>query len=461
MAGRPGGEAPPTFEVRVWAVTRVEGVTGHAYRLRWEVARRRRSKTFPTRALAESTRAELMAASRRGEAFDIVSGLPLARVRRTQGTTWWNWSLAYVDLKWPTLAPISRRSLAEALIDATLHLSAPAPNRPPVKDLRHAMFVWGYHAPHRAAVVPSAEVSEALRWLDRSSLPLVQLEDPSVGRALLNALSRRQDGTPAAPTTVARKRAVIHNALELAVEHRHLDSNPIAKLRWKAPRAADTFDSRSVINPQQARALLVAVSEQGDKGRRLTAFFALMYYAALRPSEATAVILDDLVLPEGPGWGELHLARSNAEISGKWADSGRRGSRQLKHRAQGHVRVVPLPPPLVEHLRSHIAEYNVRAGGRLFRGPQGGTVAARIYSEVWQQARKAAFTPAEQASPMARRPYDLRHTAVSTWLAAGVDSAQVAAWAGHSVAVLHRVYAHVVFGRADVARGRIEDILGR
>lgn len=461
MAGPPGGEAPQTFNVRVWAVTRVDGVKGHAYRVRWQVAGRRRSQTFPTRALADSTRAELMAASRRGEAFDIVSGLPRSRVRLSRGTTWWAWSLAYADIKWPTLAPISRRSLAEALIDATLQLSAPTPNQPPVKYLRHAMFVWAYHAPHRAAGTPSGEVGEAVRWLERSSLPLVQLEEPSTARALLDALSRRQDGTPAAATTVARKRAVIYNALELAVEHRHLNTNPVAKLRWKAPRVTDTFDSRSVVNPRQARALLGAVASQEDKGRRLTVFFALMYYAALRPSEALAVRLDDLVLPEEPGWGELHLARSNAEISGTWNDSGRRGSRQLKHRAQGHVRVVPLTPQLVEHLRSHIEEFNVRAGGRLIRGPYGGTVAARIYSDVWQQARKAAFTPAEQASPMARRPYDLRHTAVSTWLAAGVDSAQVAAWAGHSVAVLHRVYAHVVFGRADVARGRIEEILGR
>ena len=85
---------------------------------------------------------------------------------------------------------------------------------------------------------------------------------------------------------------------------------------------------------------------------------------------------------------------------------------------------------------------------------------AAIYTDVWQKARQAALSVTEQASPLARRPYDLRHTAVSTWLAAGVDSAQVAAWAGHSVAVLHRVYAHVVSGRSEVAMTRIETMLG-
>jgi integrase len=53
----------------------------------------------------------------------------------------------------------------------------------------------------------------------------------------------------------------------------------------------------------------------------------------------------------------------------------------------------------------------------------------------------SALSAEEAASPLARRPYNLRHAAVSTWLNVGVDPAQVAEWAGHSVAVLMRVYA--------------------
>jgi integrase len=57
---------------------------------------------------------------------------------------------------------------------------------------------------------------------------------------------------------------------------------------------------------------------------------------------------------------------------------------------------------------------------------------------------------------MARRPYDLRHMGVCTWLAAGVDSAHVAALAGHSVAVLHRIYIHVLPGAEEAARRMID-----
>jgi integrase len=44
-------------------------------------------------------------------------------------------------------------------------------------------------------------------------------------------------------------------------------------------------------------------------------FFALMYFAALRPAEAVALRLDDCDLPE-KGWGMLHLAQSIPMTSG-------------------------------------------------------------------------------------------------------------------------------------------------
>jgi len=55
---------------------------------------------------------------------------------------------------------------------------------------------------------------------------------------------------------------------------------------------------------------------------------------------------------------------------------------------------------------------------------------------------------------------DLRHACVSTWLAAGVPLTQCAEWAGHSVAVLHQIYAKVVAGLEAAAHERIERALG-
>jgi integrase len=71
-----------------------------------------------------------------------------------------------------------------------------------------------------------------------------------------------------------------------------------------------------------------------------------------------------------------------------------------------------------------------------------------------------ALAPAQVASPLARRPYDLRHAAVSLWLNAGVPATEVAARAGHSVEVLLRVYAKCIDGQTETINRRIDGALG-
>jgi site-specific recombinase XerD len=73
------------------------------------------------------------------------------------------------------------------------------------------------------------------------------------------------------------------NAMDYAIELRLLDANPIRRLKWTAPKVPSQVDRRSVVNPQQAQTLLEAVRAQQPSGARLVAFFAVMYYAGLRP----------------------------------------------------------------------------------------------------------------------------------------------------------------------------------
>jgi integrase len=187
-----------------------------------------------------------------------------------------------------------------------------------------------------------------------------------------------------------------------------------------------------------------------------------MYYAALRPGEAADLPESALQLPPD-GWGELFLPGSAPTTGAAWSDSGRRrDERGLKHRAREAVRVVPSPPPLTTLLRAHVAEFGVNGRGRLFGAIRAadGDLSDSVYGRVWASARIAALSTQEAASPLARRPYDLRHAAVSTWLNAGVPPTQVAEWAGHSVAVLLRVYAKCISGQEEAARHRVALALG-
>ena len=81
-------------------------------------------------------------------------------------------------------------------------------------------------------------------------------------------------------------------------------------------------------------------------------------------------------------------------------------------------------------------------------------------NSTWRAARQAAFTSEVAASLLARRPYDLRHAAVSTWLNGGVPATDVAEWAGQSVEILNRIYAKCLDREAERLRRRVQAALG-
>ena len=92
-------------------------------------------------------------------------------------------------------------------------------------------------------------------------------------------------------------------------------------------------------------------------------------------------------------------------------------------------------------------------------GTRGGPLSESVYGRAWHAARTLALGPELAASGLARRPYDLRHAALSLWLNAGGDPAQIAARAGHSVAVLLTVYSHCIHGHDDLLNQQIDHVL--
>ncbi|MGV9777906.1 hypothetical protein [Streptosporangium sp. NPDC003464] len=81
-------------------------------------------------------------------------------------------------------------------------------------------------------------------------------------------------------------------------------------------------------------------------------------------------------------------------------------------------------------------------------------------TEYRSNARRSFLTAEEYASPLARRPYDLRHACLSTWLNSGVSAKQVAEWAGNSPKVLLSTYSKCLVGEAEVSLRRIIEALG-
>jgi integrase len=442
------------FDASVYAIRRRAG-RRRPFEVRWQAAGRNRSKSFITRRLADSYRAELVRAARVGLDFDPLTGEPAAwNLPDLATVTWYQEAIAYSTMNWPSLAAHSRASVAEALATVTPALTQPkALSRPDPRELRTALYRHAFNPTLPAE--PGGPAAQILDWAQQASLPIGCLSEPAVLRTALEALTFRLDGSRAAANTIIRKRVVLHGALDYAVEGGLLPDNPLDTIAWQIPRSSAALDPVVVASPAQVSALLDAVARIKPE---MTAFFGCLYYAALRPEEAVALCYADCHLP-GSGWGMLRLGAATPRTAA-WTGSGTSHERRsLKHRPDGTIRMVPAPPVLTAMLRAYFSAYGTAPDGRLFRGARGGLLSESVYGRAWHTARTLVLGPELAASGLARRPYDLRHAALSLWLNSGGDPAQIAARAGHSVAVLLTVYSHCIHGRDDLLNQQIDRLL--
>ncbi len=463
-----------TYKVNVWAIKPRKNSAGKvtSYGVRWAVEGTPFYESFKKRAQAEGFRGELLAAQGRGEAFDRTTGLPISMARSAEDMSWIAFTFRYMDMKWPDLAATARQTVAEALMRVAPVFLAKGKAEPDAKDVRSALRQWGYNTPLRGTDVVPADAAKILDRCARTSRSVKAVTDPEVLRELQRSITRRLDGQPYAPTVARKTRSVLSNALDYAADLRLIDKNPLSDVNWTTmPKGKRKVDKRAVPNPIQARSILAVVRETPRSGRRLRAYFGSMYFCALRPEESTALNKRHLDLPEPTkneetgeleyGWGQLHLDLAEPYIDARWTDGGTaRDARHLKSRNAGEGRTVPCPPEQTQLFYEHIEEFGYGDDGRVFCGEQGDSISKVTYGKLWRAARAVALTPEAHATPLAARPYDLRHAAVSTWLAAGVDPATVAEWAGHSLAVLMEIYAACLYGAEVTARQQVQAALG-
>ncbi|MEO3829907.1 tyrosine-type recombinase/integrase [Actinomadura sp. B10D3] len=449
-----------SYQVRFWSIKTVKN-RRRPFGVRWLVDGQEKSEWFVTKTLAEHYRSELVQAARRGEPFDTVTGLPESMLRTHKTGSWYDHARAYVARQWPGSAAKTRATVADCLASVTRGLVVDERGAPSAEVLHRALATWAFNRHRMERQEPPPEITNALAWLAKKSVPLAHMGDPQVLRRGLDAMAVNLDGKTAAAKSIKRRHSVFRSCLDHAVELKVFPVNPLNEVRWELPKTVVQVDPRQVPNPDQARALLAAVPVIAPRvGQHLLGFFACLYFAGLRPSEAVALTLDDCELP-ATGWGRLLLAGSSPAAGKQWTDDGQyHQPRSLKARAQGVKRPVPACPELVAILRAHVDQFGAADDGRLFRSQRGNRLAPVSYESVWRRARKHVLTAAQLATPLAERPYDLRHACLSLWLNGGVPAVNVAARAGHSVAMLQSTYAHCIDGDEEIMNRRIDAALG-
>jgi integrase len=233
-----------------------------------------------------------------------------------------------------------------------------------------------------------------------------------------------------APKSVSHAFSLLRSALRWAIRH---------DLAWR--NVADAVDAPTAPR-SQARAL-----DENEAARFFVAadatrwgpFFRLALGSAMRRGEILALRWDDVMLPE-VGQATLTVRRAFVEGKGKDSRIVEKGTKTDR------VRTIPLGALAIDALRSQWASQaqerreaggNYADTGHVFQTPLGGPVAPFLATEAFRSMRARSKVKATL--------HDLRHTAATWMLAAGVDVASVARVLGHATPTTTlSIYAHAM-----------------
>lgn len=107
-----------TFDARVYLTEVYKGRKVTTYWVRWKVGGTLWKEAFRTVAQADSFRSALLTAARKGEAFSLATGRPVAWERTKPETGWYEFACGYADMKWKQASAKYRKDIARALTSA-------------------------------------------------------------------------------------------------------------------------------------------------------------------------------------------------------------------------------------------------------------------------------------------------------------------------------------------------------
>lgn len=232
-----------------------------------------------------------------------------------------------------------------------------------------------------------------------------------------------------APATVVKAYQILAKILRAAVDGGLIPATPCRavplprvereEMRFLTP--AEVAHLADVIDPRFRALVLVAA------------------YGGLRRAELAGLRTARVNLPRG----QLDIAEIMVEVQ------GRTNFGPPKTRAGR--RIVGLPRSVATELGTHMAHRPDGESDLVFQGPAGGVLRASPFRQrFWLPAiRNAGLDPL--------RLHDLRHTAVSFWIAGGASVKEIAVRAGHaSVATVLDRYGHLLPDSDTELRERLE-----
>jgi integrase len=231
-------------------------------------------------------------------------------------------------------------------------------------------------------------------------------------------------GAIAGAETRRKVRGMLSQMYAAAIKRRAVHYNPAAGGSAAAPKR----DHR-ILEPSELKRLIRATPD------RYKALVEIIGRVGLRPDEAFGLTVGQVKV------GRLTIDRTLSRETTK----------------TGKARTFAIPADLSETLAAHIERYSSpkNRSELVFTSDMGKPIDRQNFTRrvLRSAAEEAGLDPDEKGRRL--RPYDLRHTACSNALIAGIDPATVAQMAGHTVAVLLSTYAHRSSDAEEAAAARL------
>jgi integrase len=268
---------------------------------------------------------------------------------------------------------------------------------------------------------------------------------PAIGTVKLDALTPQQveqmtaammkgapGRRPVAARTAALARAVLRKALTDAAREGMVARN-VAQMA-RAPRQPRR-EGRT-LSPTQAKTLLAAVADH-----RLAAAFVVSLMLGLRRGELLGLHWSDVDLDAGTLTVRHQLQRVAGELV------------IVDTKTAGSVRRLALPGPALDALKRHRGANPGLPGALIFTSETG----TPMDPDNW---RRLVYNVTEKAFGERWGPHELRHSAASIMLAAGVPLKMVSEVLGHSsIRITADIYSHVL-GTDRTAADAMAKVLG-
>lgn len=275
---------------------------------------------------------------------------------------------------------------------------------------------------------------------DLKNMPLSKITPLDVQNAYTKLLVRGLSAR-----IVRYTHSVLHSALSQAVKWGMISANPAAAVELPRQQRAE----QQVFTIEEARRFLDAC-----ENHRLGTLFLVALTTGLRPSEYTALRWSDLDWKTGVLSVNRTITHRRKKDGGGWVfeDTKRARSR----------RTVKLQAQVLQALKAHKAAQaaeRLKLGtewhdlGLIFTNKDGTPLTRYQVSHQFKRLCQRLGLPNV-------RLYDLRHTAATMALVAGVPAKVVSEQLGHaSAAFTLDVYSHVLPGMQDEAARRVEALL--